>query len=191
MNVAWFVSANDQVFGPYPHELMRDYVSQKRIGQRSLVRLGETGEFMPAGMHAALARCFEVEDVTSSSTDAKTGTDTKSDREVRTARTRSSDADNTKVSNFAVIADFRSGSMLKFEGEIKKLGRVFRVNPNVWLLQCEQTSNAIKQALAPHVGAADPLLIIDAARNSLAWHNFDAFQAAHVRDLWKLPHERG
>ena len=63
MSVAWFVSAKEQVFGPYSHEHMRDYVAQKRIGQRSLVRLGEAGEFMPAGMHAALARCFEVEDV--------------------------------------------------------------------------------------------------------------------------------
>ena len=184
MSVAWFVSAKEQVFGPYSHELMRDYVAQKRIGQRSLVRLGETGEFMAAETHAALARLFEVEDVTSSSTDAKSG------HGVRTAQTRINDAGSTQVSNFAVIADFHSGSMLKFEGEIKKLGRVFRVNPHVWLLQCELPSNSIKQALAPYVGASDPLLIIDAVHNSLAWHNFDAFQAARVRDLWKLPHER-
>jgi hypothetical protein len=185
MSDAWFVSANNQMFGPYAHEHMRGFVEQKRLGAQSLVRLGETGEFVTAAQHAALSRLFETEDLRSSTTDHN------SDHHVRVERTRVSDTGNAQTSNFAVIVDFRSGSILKFESEIKKLGRVFRVNTAVWLLQSELPSNSIKKALAPHIGASDPLLIIDAKHNGLAWHNLDVMQASHVRELWKMPNERG
>jgi hypothetical protein len=183
MNVAWFVSAKEQVFGPYSHELMRDFVAQKRVGQRSLVRLGETGEFMPAGMHAALTRMFEVADPASGSTHNEP---TKHGHAVPASQSIADDL----ASNYVVVVDLRTGSHIKFETEIRKLGKVFRLNHLVLLLQSDRSASAIKSSLLPFVGTEDPLLIIDAGRNRMAWHNFGVFEASAVRDLWKMPHER-
>lgn len=184
MSVSWYVSAKDQVFGPYSHEQMRDYVVQRRVAPQSQVRIGAAGSFIPAAQHAALAKLFEVEDPTSAGTHKDVG------KPGRPSPHAASIADE-RVSNFVVIVDLKSGSRLQFEAEIKKLGRMFRLNPMVWLLQSELSSNAIKTSLAPYAGPEDPLLIIDAGRNRMAWHNLGVFDASSVRDLWKLPHERG
>ena len=184
MSVVWFVSANNQLFGPYSHALMRDYVVQRRVGPKSLVRMGEAGPFIEAQQQAALAKLFEVEDTTSAGTHRE-------DRKVGRIAEPAQGIAEGQVSNFVVIVDLRSASMMQFEAELKKTGRVFRLNPMTWLLQSELTSNAIKTTLAPYIGAEDPLLIVDAGRNRMAWHNFGVFEASSVRDLWKLPHERG
>lgn len=179
MTAAWFVSANSKLFGPYSHEQMKDFALQKRVGPQSLVRLGDDGSFIPAQSHAALSRLFEEAVVSSGGT-----------RSGPAAGQPVAGMPDGQTSNFAVIADFRTGSIRQFETELKTLGRVFRVNPSTWLLQSDRSSNSIKTTLAPYVGVEDPLLIIDCGRNRLAWHNMGVFQASSVRDLWKLPHER-
>ena len=179
MTAAWFVSANNKMFGPYSHEQMKDFAHQKRVGPQSLVRLGDEGSFITAAKHAALAKLFEEAPITSGVMRAESG-----------AGHPVAGMPEGEVSNFAVIADFRSGSIRQFEAELKGLGRVFRMNTSTWLLQTERSSNSIKMTLAPYVGAEAPLLIIDCGRNRLAWHNMGVFEASSVRDLWKLPHER-
>ena len=94
------------------------------------------------------------------------------------------------LADVVVIVDVRSGSFRKAESEIKTLGRTLRINQQTWLLQTDKPANTIKNALAPHLGADDPLVVIDAGRNRLAWHNLGVFEASSARDLWKLPHER-
>jgi hypothetical protein len=184
-NDAWFVSANSRVFGPYSREQMRDYISQKRVTATSLVRFGDVGDFVPASMHAALARQFEPQNLASSSTRSAPVA-----RRVEPASGAAA-AEGVDVYNYVIIIEFNAGSSLQFETELKKLGRTYRVNRLVWLLQSEQPANSIKTALAPFIGVKDPLLIVDAAHNRLAWHNFGVLEASSIRDLWKLPHERG
>ena len=94
------------------------------------------------------------------------------------------------VMNFIVIIDFRSGSPRKVESEMKLLGRSLRLNAQTWLLQTDKPANTIKNVLAPQLNGDDPLVVIDAGRNRLAWHNLGVFEASSARDLWKLPHER-
>jgi len=180
MTAAWFVSANNKMFGPYSHEQMKDFALQKRVGPQSLVRLGNDGSFVTAEKHAALAKLFEAAPISSGAMRAEP-----------TAGHPVAGMPEGEVSNFAVIADFRSGSIRQFEAELKGLGRAFRVNTSTWLLQTDRSSNSIKITLAPYLGGDAPLLIIDCGRNRLAWHNMGPFEASGVRDLWKLPHERG
>lgn len=180
MSAAWFVSANNKLFGPYSHEQMKDFAQQKRVGPQSLVRLGHDGSFVPASAHAALARLFEAAPVVSSS-----GVQTTGDATHPVAGMPDGFA-----SNFIVVVDFRMGSVRQFETELKNLGRVFRVNSSTWLLQSDRSANSIKMTVAPHIGLEDPLLIVDCGRNRMAWHNMGVFEASSIRDLWKLPHER-
>jgi hypothetical protein len=180
MTAAWFVSANNKLFGPYSHEQMKDFALQKRVGPQSLVRLGHEGNFITASAHAALAKLFEAAPTVSSS----------ATRAEATAGHPVAGMADGETSNFVVIVDFRMGSVRQFETELKTLGRVFRMNGSTWLLQSDRSSNTIKTTLAPYVGHEDPLLIIDCGRNRMAWHNMGVFEASSIRDLWKLPHER-
>lgn len=179
MTAAWFVSANNKMFGPYSHEQMKDFASQKRVGPQSLVRLGNEGSFVTAQNHAALAKLFEQAPVSSGVM-----------RTEPSAGHPVAGMPEGETSNFVVIVDFRTGSIRQFEAELKALGRTFRVNPTTWLLQSDRSSNSIKTSLVPYVGQEDPVLIIDCGRNRMAWHNMGVFEASSVRDLWKLPHER-
>ena len=181
MEVAWYVSAKDKLFGPYSHEQMKSFALQKRLLPQSLVRTGSEGGFVAAESHAALSRLFPAGEGSSSSG---------SQRPQAAASQPATSIPDGQISNFVVIIDARSGSFRKAESEIKILGRTLRINQQTWLLQTDKTANTIKNALAPHLGADDLLVVIDAGRNRLAWHNLGVFEASSARDLWKLPHER-
>jgi hypothetical protein len=181
MDVAWYVSANDKLFGPYSHEQMKSFALQKRLMPQSLVRMGSEGGFVAAETHAALARLFVAGEGSSSSGPQ---------RPQAAAPQATTNIADGQVSNFVVIVDVRSGSFRKAESEIKALGRTLRINQQTWLLQTDKPANTIKNALAPHLGADDPLVVIDAGRNRLAWHNLGVFEASSARELWKLPGER-
>jgi hypothetical protein len=181
MEVAWYVSANDKLFGPYSHEQMKSFALQKRLLPQSLVRMGSEGGFVAAESHAALSRLFLAGEGSSSSG---------SQRPQAAASQPATSIPDGQISNFVVIIDARSGSFRKAESEIKILGRTLRINQQTWLLQTDKPANTIKNALAPHLGADDPLVVIDAGRNRLAWHNLGVFEASSARELWKLPGER-
>jgi hypothetical protein len=181
MEVAWYVSANDKLFGPYSHEQMKSFALQKRLLPQSLVRMGSEGGFVAAESHAALSRLFLAGEGSSSSG---------SQRPQAAASQPATSIPDGQISNFVVIIDARSGSFRKAESEIKILGRTLRINQQTWLLQTDKPANTIKNALAPHLGADDPLVVIDAGRNRLAWHNLGVFEASSARELWKLPAER-
>jgi hypothetical protein len=175
------VSANDKLFGPYSHEQMKSFALQKRLLPQSLVRMGSEGGFVAAESHAALSRLFLAGEGSSSSG---------SQRPQAAASQPATSIPDGQISNFVVIIDARSGSFRKAESEIKILGRTLRINQQTWLLQTDKPANTIKNALAPHLGADDPLVVIDAGRNRLAWHNLGVFEASSARELWKLPGER-
>jgi hypothetical protein len=181
MDAAWYVSANDKLFGPFSHEQMKSFALQKRLMPQSLVRMGSEGGFVPAERHAALARLFGAGEGSSSSGPLRP--------QVSAAQPATNIPDG-QVSNFVIIIDVRSGSFRKAESEIKVLGRTLRLNQQTWLLQTDKSANTIKNMIAPHLGSEDPFVVIDAGRNRLAWHNLGVFEASTARDLWKLPHER-
>ena len=183
MDVAWYVSANDKLFGPYSHEQMKSFALERRLSPQSLVRLGAEGSFVPAENHAALSRLFKPADTTSSP-----GATARP--QAAAAAQPTAGIPDGQMSNFIVIIDFRSGSPRKVESEMKLLGRSLRLNAQTWLLQTDKPANTIKNTLAPHLGADDPLVVIDAGRNRLAWHNLGVFEASSARELWKLPGER-
>lgn len=183
MEVAWYVSANDKLFGPYSHEQMKSFALERRLSPQSLVRLGTEGGFVAAENHAALSRLFKPSETTSSPGAA-------AKVQATTITQPVAGIADGQVSNFVVIIDLRSGSSRKIETEIKTLGRTLRLAAQTWLLQTDKPANAIKNVLATHLGSEDPLVVIDAGRNRLAWHNLGVFEASSARDLWKLPHER-
>lgn len=187
MEVAWYVSAQNQTFGPYSHEQMKTFALERRLSPQSLVRMGDQGAFVAAQSHAALARCFESNGLQSG--------DAGGARKAAATPTESSAPAASvpiegQVSNFLVLVQVRAGSQRDFEAAMKQMGPYFRLNAQVWVLQSERNANTIKMTLSPHVGSQDQLVVVDAARNRLAWHNVAVHDASRLREVWKMPHER-
>ena len=186
MDVAWYVSAQNRTFGPYSHEQMKAFAQDRRLAPQSLVRRGEDGAFVPADSHAALVRFFEPNGLQSGEMVA--APHPASEERVQTAAPVPADGE---ASNFVLIVQIKALAIREFEGALKSLGPSFRLNAQTWLLQSDRSANAIKLLLGPLVGAQDQMLIVDAGRNRLAWHNITVFDASRMRDMWRLPHERG
>lgn len=182
MSVGWYVSANNQMFGPYSFEQMKDYVHEQRIGPKSMVRMGEAGAFQAAERHIALAKFFQQKEQAVAEAAAVAAAQPK---QIVHASVPADD----EPSNFVIIAELRTGSTRHFEIEMKKMGRTYRINPTTWILQTDKTGSSIKLNLAPYLGREDHFLIIDARRNRLIWHNMGAVEASTIKELWKLPNE--
>ncbi|MEQ1756578.1 MAG: DUF4339 domain-containing protein [Micropepsaceae bacterium] len=182
MSVAWYVSANNQMFGPYSFEQMRDYVQEQRLGPKSMVRMGEAGAFQAAERHIALSKFFERKEQAAAEAAAAVAAQP---RQIVHASVPADD----EPSNFVIIAELRTGSTRHFETELKKMGRTYRLNTTTWMLQAEKPINSVRLNLAPYVGREDHLIIIDARRNRFAFHNLGAVEAATIKELWKLPNE--
>lgn len=186
MDVAWYVSAQNRTFGPYSHEQMKDFAQDRRLAPDSLVRRGDDGAFVPAESHAALVRFFQPNGMQSGEMVAAP----RAAGEERVPAVATVPADG-EASNFVLIVNIKALATRDFEGALKSLGPSFRLNAQTWLLQSDRSANAIKLLLGPLVGSQDQMLIIDAGRNRLAWHNTTVFDASRIRDMWRLPHERG
>jgi hypothetical protein len=189
MDVAWYVNAKNQTFGPYSHEQMKAFAQERRLAPQSLVRMGEDGSFVTAESHAALVRYFEPNGLQSGDTVVERKATAPVAGAPIQAPVATVPADG-QVSNFVVVVQVRAGAMREFEAGLKLLGPSFRLNSQTWLLQSERSANTIKMTLSPHIGSQDQMLIVDAGRNRLAWHNITVFDASRMRDIWKMPSER-
>jgi hypothetical protein len=185
MEIGWYVSAQNRTFGPYSHEQMKSFAQDRRLAPQSLVRRGDDGAFVPAETHAALVRFFEAEGRQSGEVIA-----VKASAPEARAKPVARVPEEGEASNFVIVVQLRAGSAREFEAAMGALGTSFRLNGQTWLLQSTSNANSIKLSLAPSIGAQDPILIVDAGRNRLAWHNFTVFDASRIRDIWRMPNER-
>jgi hypothetical protein len=48
-NESWYVLAGGQQYGPYPLAVMEQFVAEGRVTPQTMLRLGETGAWAPAG----------------------------------------------------------------------------------------------------------------------------------------------
>lgn len=179
---AWYISAGNQVFGPYSHAQMAQFARENRLAARSLVRAGATGDFQPAVSHAALAPVL----LAPSPGPAPAAQGAVADK----AAPRTAGIPDGEMSNLVVYVNLRMGSTRDFEAEMKTLGTFAKLSTHLWLLQTTHSSNTARMALAPHVGSQEQLFIVDAGRNRIALQNFSVFDASRMRDIWRLPHER-
>jgi hypothetical protein len=54
----------------------------------------------------------------------------------------------------------------------------------VWLLACDLSINAVRNALVQKLGKLDMLFVVDATRDRAAWFNFGPEADARIRRLW-------
>ena len=88
------------------------------------------------------------------------------------------------ISHLIIVSDMKSRSIHGLEEEIVKLGQACPVFPQVWILNTEQTVNAVRNVLIQQLGKLDLLLVIDASHDKAAWFNFGPEMDARIRRLW-------
>lgn len=162
-SLEWFVSANSQLYGPYPEEQLVAFAREGRITAATMVRSGRSGPFEEAGKVPALAAAFGPATTTPPKVTA---------------------AEEAKPGNFVIIADLRQRGGTAFEGALAKLGPNYRLSPNVWVLQSALTAGAVRNELTPTIGGHDNCVVVDVSRNKIAWFNLGPQADSSLRAIW-------
>jgi hypothetical protein len=125
------------------------------------------GNFIEASLHGALARAFD-----------------QSLPVAEAAIAVPEAATNGPKGHYVVVLELRSGSSAKVEEALKPLGKFYRVNHAVWLLQSEMPLGTVQNAIVPALGSTDVLLVVDTALNKFATYNLGPQAVASVKALW-------
>ena len=183
MSASWMVNVGGRAYGPYTDAQMATFAAEGRIAPQSLVaRAGENG-FRIAGDDAELAALFIDK---AAANDPPSNKKTRNENRIAGAfgRNAPENVQPREPAQVVIIADMKSRSIQGIEEEIYKLGQVFQLMPQIWLLRTDQTVNTVRNVLVQQLGKLDRLFVIDTANNKAAWFNFAPEAEARIRRIW-------
>lgn len=174
---AWRVSVGGKVYGPYTHHQMESFVVEGRVASHSIVMSGDHGPWLAAGDDPVLAGFFLA--------NTHRGHDPAPKPKVHPVAepVYTTDA-KAQGLNYIIIVDIKSRSGYGFERELSRLGESYRHSMAVYLLRSDFPLSAVRNALTPHLGKTDSLLVVEANQGRSAWFNLGAQAEAHIRKLW-------
>jgi hypothetical protein len=166
LNATWRINVSGKVYGPYTGHQLKAFADEGRVAPHSIVQAGERGPWITAIDDPVLGQFF-----------------------VKRSFDKPAGADNGTAAQFAnvvIVADLKSGASRAFEQSIAKLGEVFRLNVQTWLLHTECTAGSVRNELVPHLGANDSLFVVDASRGGRStWFNWGPEADAKIRKVWR------
>ncbi|HEY5338698.1 MAG TPA: DUF4339 domain-containing protein [Rhizomicrobium sp.] len=182
MSDFWIVSVSDKAYGPYTTQQMEAFATEGRLAPSSLIaRAGET-EFRPAGESLDFSALFQPSKIASG---ARAETMQPEEPVAVQKFGRSGDAENKgERARFVVIADMKSRSIQGLEEELHKMGTVYAVLPQVWLLVTEVSVTTVRNLLIQQLGKLDVLFVVDTSHDKAAWFNFGPEADSRIRKLW-------
>ena len=161
----WFVNSGGKVFGPYSIAQMAEFAQQDRLRSTSVVRLGETGEWMQAAVEPKLGTLFNMDT-------AATPPPPVAPLERRK---------ELQASNVVVVGQFRSRSVDTFERALGEFGDVLAITANAWILRTDLAIGVLRNDLVKFLGASDRLFIVDGKNGKVTWSNFGPSEEARMR----------
>lgn len=183
MSASWMVSVDGRAYGPYTDTQMASFAAEGRLAPQSLI--ARTGEdvFRAASDDALLAPLF-LEKTPPNSPPASEATRSEPRQPGVFGRNTTESAKNGERAHVVIIADMKSRSISGLEEEIYKLGQVYQLLPQIWLLRTDQTVNSVRNLLVQQLGKLDMLFVVDATNNKAAWFNFGPEAEARIRRIW-------
>ncbi|HEY4126370.1 MAG TPA: DUF4339 domain-containing protein [Rhizomicrobium sp.] len=174
----WTVNTGDRTYGPYTITQLQAFASEGRLAPHSLV--ARTGEqtFRSASEDPDLMSLFRA-----GRSAAAVAQALRNDQPQRSFGRKDSDEPG-ELSHYIIMADMKSRSVAGIEEEVFNLGPAFAVLPQVWLLACDLSINAVRNALVQKLGKLDMLFVVDATRDRAAWFNFGPEADTRIRRLW-------
>lgn len=195
MSDAWTVNVGGRSYGPYTAAQMETYFSEGRLVAQSLIaRAGETN-IRPASSEPAFAALFktvEPEQKPDAPVPVQTEPATPENSAPVTAhKFGRHDDDNrpAEPSHYIIVADMKSRSITGLEEEIFNLGPAYPLLPQVWLVSCQLSVNAVRNLLVQKLGKLDLLFIINATQDKAAWFNFGPEADSRLRRIWLRSHD--
>lgn len=177
MPETWTVQTGERTYGPYTITQLQAFAAEGRLAPHSLVaRTGEQ-EFHAASDDPALATLFRSGHLASAVAQALRNDQPRSFG-------RKENDESGELSHYIIMADMKSRSVAGIEEEVFGLGPAYAVLPQVWLLSCDLSINAVRNALVQKLGKLDMLFVVDATRDRAAWFNFGPEADARIRRLW-------
>lgn len=181
MTGSWIVSFAGRTFGPYSTGQMREFAAEGRLAEQSLVARAGENSFRKVCEEPELASIFR--DATEPATVAPSHN---LRREQQAAFGRSDESSPVaERSHYIVVADLKSGSIVRLEEAIAKLGQCCAIMPQAWLLSSNQPISIVRNLLVQQVGKLDLLFVIDATNDKAAWFNFGPEVDARIRKFWR------
>ena len=179
MPETWTVNTGERTYGPYTISQLQAFAAEGRLAPHSLV--ARTGEqtFRAASEDPDLATLFRA-----GRSAAAVAQALRSDQPQRSFGRKEEDAEPSELSHYIVMADMKSRSAAGIEEEVFNLGPAYKVLPQVWLLTCDLSINAVRNTLVQKLGKLDMLFVVDATRDRAAWFNFGPEAGARIHTQW-------
>jgi hypothetical protein len=95
-------------------------------------------------------------------------------------------APTSQLNRFVVICTFKSGSRATFDRGLKSAGEALQLGDDLWLLRAVGTAGSVRNHLFQHMGARDPLWVLQLAAVLPATQNFGPEMDARVRAMLYL-----
>lgn len=195
MSDAWTVNVGGQSYGPYTAAQMEAFFSEGRLIAQSLIARQGEANIRPAASEPAFAAFFKTakpEKKTLAPQPAQSEPATiQTDAPVAVHKFGRNDDDKrpAEPSHYLIVADMKSRSITGLEEEIFNLGPAYPLLPQVWLVSCQLSVNAIRNLLIQKLGKLDLLFIINATQDKAAWFNFGPEADSRLRRIWMRGHE--
>jgi hypothetical protein len=178
MPETWTVNTGERTYGPYTITQLQAFANEGRLAPHSLVaRTGEQ-DFHAASEDPSLAGLFH-----NGHSAAAVAQALRNDQPHRSFG-RKENEETGELSHYIIMADMKSRSVAGIEEEVFNLGPAYAVLPQVWLLACDLSINALRNALVQKLGKLDMLFVVDATRDRAAWFNFGPEADTRIRRLW-------
>lgn len=182
---AWYVQLEGQVYGPYTHALMTDYVHEGRIVESSLITADPAQGFVEAKRYAQFAEWGQAQVQLQAQLAA--GAELYTPQLTSTAPVVQTHMQNQAAAHptvFTIMAEIRSGQSMGFLQALQNFGPAQRIGDTVWIVKSATNATALRNALSQQLTREDRLFIVDSFANETAWFNIGADMDSRIRDLW-------
>lgn len=169
----WFVNSGGKVFGPYSADQMAEFVQQDRLRSTSVVRFGESGEWMQAAVQPQLGKLFDADVVPAPPPSV-------APLERRKELT---------AANVFIVGHFRSRSVDTFERALAGFGEVVAITPSAWMLRSNLAIGVLRNDLVKFLGASDRLFVVDGKNGKVTWSNYGPSEEARLRKFLAMGKE--
>ena len=188
----WFISVQNQVYGPYSEPQMQSFVNERRVNARSLISNAPAQGFFPAISYDVFSLWAGSGQIVVGSTVSQAQISTKPShldpyKKIPEAPTNPVQQSPQHHQNhvFIIMAEIHSDGLMAFIHTLQRFGISERIGDTIWLVKSayavEQIRNAVSQCLNRH----DRLFILDTNTATPAWFNIGADLDYRIRKLFE------
>ena len=171
----WTVRHGDKIYGPYTCEAMETYIAEGRLAAHSMIAPEGSTDWRAATTVSIFSGLFDT--IRAPHIGAT----------VAPRPTAEGKRLSGETANFVIITEIKSRQTGPFGDDIMSIGAALKLSETVWLVSARATSIALVNHLSRNLDLRDRLVIIDAARDRIAWFNLATETAAKVARVWRKP----